>query len=415
MTCRCRGTTTVLRGGRRRPSVRLDRPPSDFASHPPGCEPRRREARCPVIARASSGIALDDPRPVLSPRAPNGCRASAAASARTGRGTTPRPHSKASVSGRTTTSARSSVGPTRPPREGRGGIDVLASDRRVAGRPVRRPDPNVSREHPRGCCTSDGDIARPARAAACASSAGPSSLCFRSPCSPSWSSCQPARSPASRLLTPPPRRPRSSRARASRPRPRRRRARPTPRPPRPPTPSPARATGRGEGAAQEGQRLRDQGQEQREGQERREGRAGPGQEGRGRCCRDDRRRRDRRADHHQRQGRLPARRQGRPDRHQLAGRRALRRPDRRQRRCRQVLEPRRHRRRRQRRHDHGPVQAARLVRGDLHRDRTGLDTGRVATTTFTDASIGTYDQCSNDDGDGYATGDPRDCGWTTAT
>ena len=33
-----------------------------------------------------------------------------------------------------------------------------------------------------------------------------------------------------------------------------------------------------------------------------------------------------------------------------------------------------------------------------------------ATTTFTDLSIGTYDQCSNDDGDGYATGDTG-CRW----
>jgi hypothetical protein len=35
----------------------------------------------------------------------------------------------------------------------------------------------------------------------------------------------------------------------------------------------------------------------------------------------------------------------------------------------------------------------------------------TATTTFTDLSIGTYDQCSNDDGDGYATGDTG-CRWT---
>ncbi|MEK6720765.1 MAG: hypothetical protein AABZ33_08870, partial [Chloroflexota bacterium] len=34
-----------------------------------------------------------------------------------------------------------------------------------------------------------------------------------------------------------------------------------------------------------------------------------------------------------------------------------------------------------------------------------------ATTTFTDLAIGTYDQCSNDDGDGYAAGDDG-CRWT---
>ncbi len=46
---------------------------------------------------------------------------------------------------------------------------------------------------------------------------------------------------------------------------------------------------------------------------------------------------------------------------------------------------------------------------------TGLDTGRVAKTWFTDASIGTYDQCSNDDGDGYATGDHGIAAGSTAT
>ena len=40
---------------------------------------------------------------------------------------------------------------------------------------------------------------------------------------------------------------------------------------------------------------------------------------------------------------------------------------------------------------------------------TGASSG-TATTTFTDLSIGTYDQCSNDDGDGYATGDTG-CRW----
>src|SRR3989337_1591521 len=35
----------------------------------------------------------------------------------------------------------------------------------------------------------------------------------------------------------------------------------------------------------------------------------------------------------------------------------------------------------------------------------------TATTTFTDLAIGLYDQCSNDDGDGYATGDIG-CRWT---
>ncbi|HEU4526851.1 MAG TPA: hypothetical protein VFT80_02845, partial [Actinomycetota bacterium] len=42
---------------------------------------------------------------------------------------------------------------------------------------------------------------------------------------------------------------------------------------------------------------------------------------------------------------------------------------------------------------------------------TGLDTARQATTSFTDMSIGLYDQCSNDDGDGYAAGDTG-CRWT---
>ncbi len=36
--------------------------------------------------------------------------------------------------------------------------------------------------------------------------------------------------------------------------------------------------------------------------------------------------------------------------------------------------------------------------------------GIIARTTFTDLSIGTYDQCSNDDGDGYASGDTG-CRW----
>jgi hypothetical protein len=40
---------------------------------------------------------------------------------------------------------------------------------------------------------------------------------------------------------------------------------------------------------------------------------------------------------------------------------------------------------------------------------TGALSG-TATTTFTDLAIGTYDQCSNDDGDGYATGDTG-CRW----
>jgi hypothetical protein len=40
---------------------------------------------------------------------------------------------------------------------------------------------------------------------------------------------------------------------------------------------------------------------------------------------------------------------------------------------------------------------------------TGPTSG-TATTTFTDLAIGTYDQCSNDDGDGYATGDTG-CRW----
>ena len=42
---------------------------------------------------------------------------------------------------------------------------------------------------------------------------------------------------------------------------------------------------------------------------------------------------------------------------------------------------------------------------------TGQQTGRVATTWFTDTNIGLYDQCSNDDGDGYAGGDTG-CRWT---
>jgi hypothetical protein len=41
---------------------------------------------------------------------------------------------------------------------------------------------------------------------------------------------------------------------------------------------------------------------------------------------------------------------------------------------------------------------------------TGQQTGRVAVTSFTDLSIGTYDQCSNDDGDGYS-GNPGLCDW----
>src|SRR6266508_4108794 len=40
---------------------------------------------------------------------------------------------------------------------------------------------------------------------------------------------------------------------------------------------------------------------------------------------------------------------------------------------------------------------------------TGPTSG-TATTSFTDLSIGTYDQCSNDDGDGFATGDDG-CRW----
>jgi len=40
----------------------------------------------------------------------------------------------------------------------------------------------------------------------------------------------------------------------------------------------------------------------------------------------------------------------------------------------------------------------------------GAQTGRIATTTFTDLSIGTYDQCSNDTGTGYTTGDTG-CRW----
>ena len=40
----------------------------------------------------------------------------------------------------------------------------------------------------------------------------------------------------------------------------------------------------------------------------------------------------------------------------------------------------------------------------------GADSGLIAQTTFTDLAIGLYDQCSNDDGDGYATGDTG-CRW----
>ena len=40
----------------------------------------------------------------------------------------------------------------------------------------------------------------------------------------------------------------------------------------------------------------------------------------------------------------------------------------------------------------------------------GAQTGRVATTTFTDLAIGTYDQCSNDLGAGYSSGDTG-CRW----
>ncbi|HLO30005.1 MAG TPA: Ig-like domain repeat protein, partial [Anaerolineales bacterium] len=40
----------------------------------------------------------------------------------------------------------------------------------------------------------------------------------------------------------------------------------------------------------------------------------------------------------------------------------------------------------------------------------GVQTGRTATTTFTDLSIGTYDQCSNDTGTGYTSGDTG-CRW----
>ena len=41
---------------------------------------------------------------------------------------------------------------------------------------------------------------------------------------------------------------------------------------------------------------------------------------------------------------------------------------------------------------------------------TGQQTGRTATTTFTDLAIGTYDQCSNDLGSGYTSGDTG-CHW----
>ena len=41
---------------------------------------------------------------------------------------------------------------------------------------------------------------------------------------------------------------------------------------------------------------------------------------------------------------------------------------------------------------------------------SGLQTGRGVSTTFTDLNIGTYDQCSNDDGDGYS-GNPGECHW----
>ena len=41
----------------------------------------------------------------------------------------------------------------------------------------------------------------------------------------------------------------------------------------------------------------------------------------------------------------------------------------------------------------------------------GQSSGLHADVTFTDADVGTYDQCSNDDGDGYATGDTG-CRWT---
>ena len=41
---------------------------------------------------------------------------------------------------------------------------------------------------------------------------------------------------------------------------------------------------------------------------------------------------------------------------------------------------------------------------------SGQQTGRTTTTSFTDLAIGAYDQCSNDDGDGYATGDTG-CRW----
>ena len=40
----------------------------------------------------------------------------------------------------------------------------------------------------------------------------------------------------------------------------------------------------------------------------------------------------------------------------------------------------------------------------------GSDTGRTADVLFSDLSIGTYDQCSNDDGTGYTAGDTG-CRW----
>jgi len=41
----------------------------------------------------------------------------------------------------------------------------------------------------------------------------------------------------------------------------------------------------------------------------------------------------------------------------------------------------------------------------------GSPSGRSAQTTFTDLNIGTYDQCSNDDGDGFASGSDLGCKW----
>src|SRR5262245_34913781 len=41
---------------------------------------------------------------------------------------------------------------------------------------------------------------------------------------------------------------------------------------------------------------------------------------------------------------------------------------------------------------------------------TGLTSGLTDSATFTDSAVGTYDQCSNDDGDGYASGDTG-CRW----